>query len=580
VKQTMQKVHQQFQDSQSPDYYVFIQKRYLDLFDSFIYFLGHPQIPTFLGLQSILPKREEDYQSLQMNGQFIENVWRGLSQVLCSAETIQPRLCMIAKKLSPNQDTIETQVAAALKLPAEEATRVYLLSAYATLGVGQNLHYLIGELERGRTLAIAPKSARASDQRFKMVDIGGVYLGQVTNIFTQIPAVATQQNRLQWIKGFYELLGLVDNSEISLAEVDRYARFQGQGIPVRQFRQTLSYVGAHTRIILQAVGRLDRAFNKLPETTVMLGTEVADYFNVTMLADYQLGPVAQAIRDYQRQKKYIILTPDKVQGIHWQERTCETQRAVNEMVKYLQKEEEAGWRYRRYRETLIKYPTMTTRQYNMWQTKPEFAYLQRNDTAYRVQREGEVFGFKQDHSGNMEVSAERADLPIIGRNPSLCRLFNENQWPLSWQAADYVMNPAQFDSYLGILGEKCGQYLIEKFWSVRLQPLTLPNYELFDFQTKEHVLIDFKHWRQPHRRDVGDERRHVKSKLTEIQQRDPNKNWRVLIVNLLEPAGTRQFHSQKLKDDRIMEVPFLLNRKGEFAVTMADQREIGDFLNG
>lgn len=580
VKQTMIQIHQRFQKKDNPKEYQYIQLRYLELFDSFVCFLGNKKLPTFLGLQSILPKEDDDFRHLVMDRKFIEQVWEKLVAIICATEESRPQIRMIAKKLSSQHLAVEKQVAEALDLPAGKATRVYMLSSYATLGVGQNLHYPVGNLERTQLIDISPKAVSTDDKRRQMVDTAGIYLGRVTKIFTQIPNQAKPGNRKEWFTGYYELAGLVDNGEINLAQVAKYARNQSNGQPVRQFRDTISYVGAHTRIILQAVGRLDRAFKKVTETMVLLGTEVIDYFNVTMMQNYQLGPVAQAIRNHQFQKKHVILSAAHIRRIRFRNQTQETRDAVLRMVGQLQTSEAIAGHFQRFRETLLKYPTMTSHQYDSHQNRAEFSYLDLKSVGYRVQREGDEFIFPSDDQGNVEVSAESAGLTIIAKNTDLRALFKTNQWPLFWNESDYILNPVQFDSYQGILGEKCGKFLIERYWSTQLYDLEKLNHELFDFQTANHVLIDIKNWRQPHQREVVAERQHVMDKLDEISRRTGQLDLRVLMVNLIMPTGSQNFIQQELVNGRVMEIPFLLDRDGKFALTVAEQRKVGDFLNG
>lgn len=580
VKQTMIQVHQQFQKKDNPKKYQYVQLRYLELFDSFVCFLGNAKLPTFLGLQSVLPKEDGESHHLEMDRKFIEQVWEKLVDILCAAEESRPQLRMIARKLSAQHLAVEKQVEMALNLPADEATRVYLLSSYATLGVGQNLQYHMENLEEMQVIDVAPQLVSDDDKRRQMLDIAGIYLGRITNIFTKILDQAKAGNRKEWLTGYYELAGLVDNDEINLAQVDMYARKQSNGQPVPQFRDTPSYVGAHTQIILQAVGRLDRAFNKVAETVVLLGTQVIDYYNVSTMQDYQLGPVAQAIRDHQHQKKHVVPTLSRIRQIRFQNQTQETLNAVLWMVNHLQTSDDAARDFQIFRETLLKYPTMTAHQYDNHQNRAEFSYLGMKATAYWVKRDGDDFTFPLNGQGNVEISADSAGLTIIAKNPDLRALFEANHWPLSWAASDYILNPVQLDSYRGILGEKCGKFLIEKYWSTQLHDLTQFNHELFDFQTTNHVLIDFKNWWHPHQREAIEERQHVMDKLDEISKRKGQSDWRVLMVNLIEPIGSQSFIQQELVNGRVMEVPFLLDQEGKFALTATEQRMVGDFLNG
>ncbi|MFC6260282.1 hypothetical protein [Levilactobacillus fujinensis] len=580
VKQEMADIRSTYPDRNDRGLVAFVQKRYLDLFMSFVLFLGDSEKTTFLGLQGVLTKSAGEKDEIQMSQEFVTQVFTLLSQLLCANEKNQPQLCLIAKKLSVEKLSVPNQISAALNLPAEEETRIYLLSAYATLGVGQNLQHKIGTLEIGKTIDVASNDADPNDPRCQTVDLAGIYLGQVTNVFTQFPQTTTEKNKSQWIRAFYELLSLVDNREVSLLDIDQYANKQSRGIPAKQFRQTISYVGAHTQIILQALGRMDRSFNKLSEITVILGTDVRNYFNVSTMADYQLGPEAQAIRNLQRAEADPVLTSERIRRERWHNRTCETQHEVNKMIGKLQTDSVVAKKFQTYRQSVLRYPTPTFQQYHRLEKKPEGAYLDCVTTAYRVNRSGETFTFYGDDRDTQEISAEVAGLLILLKYPGMQAYFEKNGWAMTWVQTGYVVNPVQFDSYLGILGEVAGQFILENRWSVKLSALVARENELFDFQTANHVYVDFKNWRHPHSGNALAERRHVQGKLDCIADSERDGRKRVLIVNLIESAGDQDFVPRQTRNGQIMEIPWLLDEQGKFALTLEQERNVGEFLNG
>ena len=507
----------------------------------------------------------------------VNDVFKKLARLICSDlnEHQLPQIVMIGKKLS--QETIADQLEEAFKLPAEQATRVYLLSAYKTLGVSQNLQHTLGKLEMGKVVDVAVASAAESDGRYSVVDIAGIYLGQITQIFTQFPEEATPTNVKSWVKGHYELLSLVDSGEISLFEASRYSLKQSRRIPVKQFRKTISYAGAHTRIVLQALGRLDRAFNKMPVTTVMLGTDVLDYFNVYMLKDYQLGPIASAMKELQKKDRRVVIDTETVRQVRWENKTEETRTAVNKMVKNLRTSVKNAEKYQEFREMLLKYPTMGFHRYHEKENRPEFAYLDCPDVSYHVQRKGEQFVFDASGKGNEEISQEAAGLPIILRYPGMIDYFNNNKWAVQWIKQDYLFNPIHFDNYKGILGEVAGDRIFEEQWKVKLHKLTQVNNELFDFMFDNHIYIDFKLWRSPHSIDAGKARKQVLSKL---KKADATKAGRVLIINVLAPKTGEDFIPKMTVDEKIMEIPFLIDWSGAFALTRQQVKEVGDFIHG
>lgn len=555
----------------------FIQRRYIELFDSFICFLANIDMPTCLGLQTILPKMATETAKIEMSFDDVQFVFDQLALILCSPQEKVPQLKMIAKKLSSS--SVDQQIQDALRLPETEQTRVYLLSAYRTLGVSQNLQHKIGKLETGKVINVAPASTSVLDKRHLMVDLAGIYLGQITHNFTQIPKVVSMDNVKEWTLGYLELMELVDSGEISLLEAKKYAMKQSMGIPAKQFRHTPSNVGTHTSVVLQALGRLDRSFNRLPELTVMLGTDVLDYFNVSKKSDYQLGPLAQAMRQTQQAKKMIVMTDQSIQRERWVNRTLETQNAVAKMVTKLRTSQRNADRYQYFREVLLKYPTMTFKQYHKSELYPEFAYLDRQDTTYKVQRNKESFSFSADDRGNETVAEITAGLPTILKYPGMSDYFKINNWATAWEKQEFIMNPVQFDNYLGILGEVAGKYILEKEWPVKLKKLTLKNNEWFDFKIGDDVFVDFKLWHYPHQSLAAAERRHVMEKLAQIET-NQSKKLRVVIINVLQPATVPPFVPKTIVNNQIMEVPYLLDQDGKFALTANQKKTVGEFLFG
>jgi len=158
--------------------------------------------------------------------------------------------------------------------------------------------------------------------------------------------------------------------------------------------------------------------------------------------------------------------------------------------------------------------------------------------------------------------------------------FDSQGWATTWEKTGVIVNPVQFDNYLGILGEVAGKFILEDRWAVKLRTLPAGNHELFDFQTADHVYLDFKNWRHPHDQSAIAERKHVQDKLDRLTDVQERHSKRVLIVNLIETAGTQKFVPKITRNGQIMEVPQLLDAQGKFALTPEQEKMMGDFLNG
>lgn len=569
VQQLMQQLKQKVSDNA-----LYCQKRYLSLFGSFICFLSHRNRRVVLGLQSVLPKLDTEVDTIKMSVQVIEQVFELLAGLLCPDEKHLPQLHMIAKKLQ--SEPIEQQVAAALKVRSEEQTRVYLLSAYKTLGVGVNLVRANTEPDQAQIINIAPEDADIQDPRYKQIDIDGIYLGAITHLLTLIPECATKANTKQWIRGYYEYMELADADEISLNDIKTYARERSRGRPIKQFRNTVSYVGAQTQCILQAIGRLDRTFNKVAEVTVIIGDGVLDYYNVTSMAPYQLGPIAQALQDYQRQSHWRVVTSEVVKKERWRNHTNQSQEFFNQVKHDLQVKAVVARRYQKAREFYLQHPTLMNNQRT---DQPEFAYLDMQANAYHVQRNGEMFDFPENNNGRESISAAAAGLPILLAYPGMLAHFKQNQWAIEWESKNYILNPVQFDNYCGILGEVSAQFVIKDQWQYRTSLLGNQLNELFDFQLDKRVLVDVKNWRYPHNSENDDEQDWVLKKLARVCKMTGRDDWKVLIVNLIEPDSDLTFTSHLLKGQRVMELPALLNRQGQFVLTETEKQKVATFIH-
>ena len=152
----------------------YFKQRYMSLFESFVYFLLDSNLTSFLGLQSKLPDKTE-----YMSQKLIQQVFDVLSDQLCESRNV--KLCFIS---NTNGD-IQNQLQESLNW-SSKGKRTYLLSAYLSIGVGQNLQHNITYSEKERCECIAFDNVSKNDKRLKQIDLGGIYLGDVTHVLTKV----------------------------------------------------------------------------------------------------------------------------------------------------------------------------------------------------------------------------------------------------------------------------------------------------------------------------------------------------------------------------------------------------------
>lgn len=230
----------------------FIAQRYLKLFDSFVIFLCDKELTSFLGLQTPLPRSNAQIGGNSMRLEFIRSVFEKLENLLGLTAEKKPQLRVISKNSFQAEMPIEKQLAEALALPEKYRTRVYLLSAYNSIGVGQNLNHRLSDFEKPLVINVAPKKVSSNDQRQVQVDLAGIYLGNVTQIFENVSSISEMTPKT--IHYLLQLSALVDNGEISVAKLKLHLQRLNRRVSERQFQTTMSYAWAYTRTILQALG--------------------------------------------------------------------------------------------------------------------------------------------------------------------------------------------------------------------------------------------------------------------------------------------------------------------------------------
>lgn len=553
----------------------FEERRYLKLFESFIIFLKDPTLTSFLGLQTLLPKSAHNIGANAMRTEFIQEIFNSLESLLSFNEQNRPQLRIIAKH-ADKQQTVEQQLKAALQLPESQATRVFLLSAYGTLGVGMNLQHQLGAFERKLVINIAPDRASKADKRQKQVDLSGIYLGDVTQIFEHVSTI--NQLTTQNIHYLLQLCYLVDNGEVSPLAVRRHLQNLNRGRHDKQFRDTLSYIWAYTHTVLQALGRMDRTYNKTSTLQAVVDANVLNYFNVHGLRPYQQGPVAQALQQFCETNREAQLSPEQFKYHQWNELIQQTQNTVvRNWVPRLQKDPRVAAYYQELREYLLAHPTLYEWEYRKIQLKAGYDYLPLAKSAYRVQRRGDDFQFTPD--GNEFVSAATAQLATILSYPGMRDYFEAHHWALTWEARDYILNPIHFDSYLGVLGEKVGQFILHDIWAIQTQKLSDCLNELFDAQIiGTHTLIDYKNWHHIHQRSLEQERQNVRQKLEIVRHQTGYSDWKVLFVNLMQPDSSSEFVQRVSENGTLLEIPALLDSNGQLALSTKKQKQIGAFI--
>lgn len=554
----------------------YCRERYIGLFDSFIDFLSDETVTSYLGLQSKLPSKDD-----KLSASLIEEVFEGLAPILSDNEDNLPQLRVISTLLSNGDGpSIAQQIHDALRLPSDETTRVYLLSAYQTLGVGQNLQHTLSEFEKSHVRSIAGKNSQG-DQRSLQADLAGMYLGDITHILTNLEGSNLDEDLVRYVT---ELEYLEDAEELPQNEVQAKIVAVVHGVKGRIRPKTVpSEIASIARTVIQALGRMNRTFNKNKRIKILVFNRVLDKLSEVRLPQMELSPEMQAVLSIGQ----VPAEPDaSTEEIAKRKATKMTFRDLERLLTGgLNTNRKRANEYQNARQYLLKYPTINTKKLKQLQSQQLscLQYLPNKElaTQYQALQESQSeFSFENNYldGPSITVSPKDAGLPSMCLYQGLEAYLKKLGYATEWQPNEWILNPVQFNNlYRGLLGEVSGQFIVEDIWSVKLQPFQeLRHNELFDFKLAQHVAIDFKNWRGPHQQSIEQERQHVYHKLAQLDA-DSDQPWRVAIINIV---SSDEVVPKLTADKRILEIPALINEAGEVVLTDDNKRDIGVFFHG
>lgn len=570
-------------------------QRYAQLIGSFITFLLDTEMIVFLGLQSLLPKR--DYPDMDLDR--LLEIFNGLATLLCA------KSAPVLKIITPeNQGSMEEQCATALQIPKKQGKRVYLLSAYQSLGVGVNLQHPIGALDEGQLIDISGLVASDDDGRFSATDINGIYLGDVTHIFSSIQDFSTLTPEAIKLAVQHEYL--LDNSEINQKQYHNYwkglshvHRPAGTDRPatsyVKQLKDMLSYRMSYTKVIIQALGRMTRTHNRRKQIRIIATEDVFDNFDLTSLNTDAISPEAKALAA-KSPSSGSTSRQDSMKNNLYQNRTYLSYVDFKRAKGRLQLDVAMANAYQNVREWYLQHPTASEAELAaMHHSETMFMqYLPSARTEYgvcrmweEIEKDGKkldietgVFEFGDDNKDNMIVSAERAGLPTILKYPGMAAYFDKHQYATTWQKQDYILNPVQFiNGYLGILGEVAATFILDDALGINLSQITaVDKNELFDFIIDDQVLVDIKNWHYTHTATAFDDEKWVMHKLNQFCKDTGKDNMRVMVINVIDRTPEVKDKVTLINNNRILEVSALIDDQGALVLSPTDKQQIGEFL--
>lgn len=182
--------------SESNDKVEYFKLRYLRIAYAFNFFITHSDIQSFLCVLTKHPRtndRELDFAVLH-------NIFDYLVKIARQSFNVKRNVVQLDKE---NYDSKKDDIARRLY----EGERLFVISVYQTIGVGQNLQYRIPECYKHQIITINDRPGDAEK------DFDAIYLDKPTNLITNFINLCTYEDFLKYI---YQIEMLQENGEISI----------------------------------------------------------------------------------------------------------------------------------------------------------------------------------------------------------------------------------------------------------------------------------------------------------------------------------------------------------------------------
>lgn len=536
-------------------------KRYLIMVQVYQYFILHEDIRSFLCLNNALPKENSKFDLCILKKLLdVVNEENQFDQNNVHVEVLKSGISFDADK----KDILER---------LSNGEKVFVISAYATIGAGQNMAYKLPE--QSDTINLTDFSNKEDGRNYKK-DFDGIYLGDITNVVTNLLDMDSDFDESDLLHCLIELENLYENNEITHHILNKgiqsaYEKLKNPKIKIflNGIQGCRSVRLFKTKQIIQAIGRLSRSFNKNKTIHILLTKDIVHSFDTTVLENEILSPETMQLAKYAKERQQSIPVYDYVEN-----KACKISSEGKFYIYELLSEdwnEEKIRLYKELGETCLKYPTSSdldneiVKEYYIHSHGPfnkyyfvdvkDFEYTDiffnetKDETKLRIQN-----GKKNKErliNYLHEVSEENCRLASLLNYPGLKDEFEKHGYATCFEKNDYMLSPVLYQNiYKGRLGEFVGKYIIKKELNIDLKELDTDEFERFDFKYG-NVYIDFKHWRYSSYS--------WKTMSTKILNKlDEVNGKRVLVINIFDEKDTDQI----MESERIVEIPSLLEKDG------------------
>lgn len=470
------------------------------------------------------------------------------------------------KFLYGNIDEFEKRKAEIQEL-LKNGENVFVVTTYATMGAGQNIHY---EYDFG-----TKPNVKINNLHYNLTkkDFDAIYLEKPSHIIVNNhKKIDTDEDFIKYIYQVKFLQEAGDYFPYEILSKIREAfknRECGGGNDYIRTRRTESFLFAYAKIIQQAIGRICRTANKNKNIYVFYEKDLEEFIApiADSYSDKLINPEFKAFLD--SCKRTFVNNEDPESSSNFQ-RLAETK---DERSYHYKESIRGAWdkdrieRWEKIREEVLKKPTVN----NLNETEYDELYIElpQEDNKYYINDDRHKDGTKNKprysfikQSGYRCISAYDVLLPDMLKIPGVRKYFNENGYAVYFEPRKFMLSYSILKSiYQGALGEVVGKFIIEKklldILDLKFQNLPMINYEKFDGKIK-NVYFDYKNWNGSFDPGLSSRISNIRRKM-KLTQAD-----KLVVVNVLKPKFSVKPFNETI-DGTILALPYLFDAvKEEF----------------
>lgn len=437
----------------------------------------------------------------------------------------------------------------------EKHEKIFIISAYQTIGVGANLEYTTLDSDSTK-------------------DFDAIFLDAPTSFFQKFFNKEPATREAQKLRAIFELESLTHRGYFTPLEYSRYAKFiLLQTENYMPYNKTSDHSNSVMSAIIQAIGRLYRTDTDTSKMFIYLDSDIAKSVRNFNASKQTLLPAVHKLIDHtnavtQRKESDESL----MQAVNlFKDNNAQLSQKITYMLRVFSSKNIDAYtvkEWEKFRGFLVQNPTVKDKAVinsnydfgmcyesvpDKYSTARSYYYSQTDDY------DNIEISFENE-SGYIEMSPKSALLGVVAKTKELRGCVEENNICLEFKHPN-LMTPIAFNNlYKGALGEVLGKYLIEHYCrDIKLLAFDInrgDEYERFDYKTEdESCYFDFKYYSQSTLENTTSKELTIKAKN---KLKEMSKAKRAVIVNIF--AQLDDYQSKKCYyDENVMIVPFLID---------------------